>query len=811
MRGAFQDSLDRSRDELELETPFLDTRFVTQEWEDRERSSDETAPIGTGGWAGELETPFLTEYQGEAPADLEAATFGEILLELRDQEFDTAIGTLSLEAAARAEPYLMAGGEREAERFLNEWLDPLRRETEALFEQAASAVKGEQFETLTDFESSMLDRFAPQPGSVAPEFEEFFKAIGRKVGKVLSVGKTLLKKGISAVGKLVPIGAILKKIGGFAKLVLDRVIRFALKRLPPQLQPAATRLGRRLGILREAEAMEAEMAGATTPSPELPARAFDIAVAQLMLAGDEAEATAFMNEEMTSPAPHQEQPGPAELNAARERLVTRLSQLQAGESPGPAIQEFIPALLPALKVALTVIGRQRVVNFLGGLLTRLIRPLVGAQMARPLSRALADAGLRMIALEAEAESPEREAARAVAATLEDTVRQLAEFGFEQFDQLDEAPDQQQLLEAVATEAFFRSAIAHMPPGLLDVRRLAEREMYLETAGPAGVWAMRPSPRYKKYTRIFDVTVTPQTAARLRSFGTETLAASLRARGVQLPAKARVHLYEAIPGTVLSAIALLEKKVPGLGSAGEAAWSQFHPLTTEAAGLLLNEPGLGRDLGRNFLESRHRIGVGQRFYVLELPRGGGSVVGPKCSPSQLNVAIDLRSSQVRVYLYLGEADAQRILAAGPKVGADAAVQFLNGLRHAVTSMAQGPSNHVKIYQEFSGDLQGEEFWQAALAEAGKKLLAYFLEELGKALLSLLKAALIAYLNRRFEEFAEATRKPACGVTLVFTFNHPGLKVLQVILARRLPGMGDVRAAVGALRPPSVGIVAGFRGA
>jgi hypothetical protein len=801
---------DQQAEGFELETPFLGTQFTTEAWQQRERGNG-VATLDEQSWAPQVETPFLTEYQGEAPANLEFTAFGETLLELHDEQFNGAVANLALEAAARAEQFSASGGEAASEQLLGEWLDPLRRETEALFERVAEAAGQQQLEAAGENEvNTFLERFAPQPGAVAPEFEELFQQFFGKIGKVLRAGVNLAKKGIAAVGKILPIGAILKRLVGFVRPLLGRVIRFALNRLPPALRPAATLLGRRLGILRETASFETAMPGTASEEAEAPAFELDVSVASLMFARDEAEVELLVAEEAAGgPIPGEASPT-SNLDAARERFVSQFAQLQPGESAGPVVQQFIPAILPVLRVALTVIGRQRVVNFLAGHLARLITSSVGPQAATALSRALVDTGLRLITLEAEAEAPPNEAARAVAATLEDTVRQLAEVGFEQFDQLDESPEQQRVLETLATEAFFQSAIAHMPAQLLDARRLDEREMMPEMAGEAGVWASRPRPRYKKYTRVFEITLTAQTAARVRSFGTTPLAAFLRARGVRPPVKVRVHLYEAIPGTVLSRIALLERRVPGLGSGAEAAWSQIHPLTTEAAGLLLNEPGLGRDVAAGFLETRHRIGVGQRFFYLELPRGAGA--GPKSGrPSELNLAIDLRSSQVRVYWYVGETDAQRIVAAGPRVGPATAVQLFLGLQRALTSLAGGPTRHVKIYREMTGELEGEEFWQAALAEAGKKLLAEFLFELGKALLSLLKAAIVAYLNTRLAEFTTATRNPADGVTLIFTFNHPGLRVLQVLLARRLPSLADVRAAIGALRPPSVGIVAGFRGA
>jgi hypothetical protein len=413
----------------------------------------------------------------------------------------------------------------------------------------------------------------------------------------------------------------------------------------------------------------------------------------------------------------------------------------------------------------------------------------------------------MITLEAEAEAPPQLAARAVAATLEDTVRRVANFGFEHFSSLDESTDQRQLLEAVATEAFFEAAMNHVPAHLLDARRLAERELYFETTGEVGIWAYRPKPRYKKYTRIFDVTLNPQNVANVGSFGTTTLRAFLAARGVQLPVKAKVHLYEAIPGTTLSRIAALERRVPGLGSGGEAARSQIHPLTTEAAGAILGQRALGRDVDPRFRESRQRITVGQRFYFLELPHAGA---GPQKHrrPSEVNLTIDLRASQIRLYAFLSEADAQRIVAASPSASAATAVQLLFGLASgAVQSLRTGGlSKHVRLLREAP---EAEDYWQAIAGAAGKKMQDWIIGQLIDALLNMLKAALMSYFNARLAEFAKAVRNAADGVTLVFTYNHPGLRILQVLLNGKLPSWSDVRSAARALKMPSVDVVPGFK--
>lgn len=42
----------------------------------------------------------------------------------------------------------------------------------------------------------------------------------------------------------------------------------------------------------------------------------------------------------------------------------------------------------------------------------------------------------------------------------------------------------------------------------------------------------------------------------------------------------------------------QRKTPGLGSGVAAAFSKIHPLDVKSAGLLLGEPGLGRDVVRS---------------------------------------------------------------------------------------------------------------------------------------------------------------------------------------------------------------------
>ena len=76
-------------------------------------------------------------------------------------------------------------------------------------------------------------------------------------------------------------------------------------------------------------------------------------------------------------------------------------------------------------------------------------------------------------------------------------------------------------------------------------------------------------------------------------------------------EAEVRLYETLPGATLADIAREESE----GATGMSE-SQLHPLTPQAAGLLLGEPRLGRHMPAG--SGRWNVGVGQRLYALSVP-------------------------------------------------------------------------------------------------------------------------------------------------------------------------------------------------
>ena len=69
------------------------------------------------------------------------------------------------------------------------------------------------------------------------------------------------------------------------------------------------------------------------------------------------------------------------------------------EDLAPAVEQFVPALLGALKLGISLIGRPKVVGFLAKYLGQLIQKWVGPQDSGALSNAIVDTGLRLVSLE----------------------------------------------------------------------------------------------------------------------------------------------------------------------------------------------------------------------------------------------------------------------------------------------------------------------------------------------------------------------------------------------------------------------------
>lgn len=613
----------------------------------------------------ELDSPFLRDtYAQEAPSPLEAE-FAQLLGELHDESFTELVREMAAEAVAQHLPELNTEfSDREAaaanaEHVLSQHFAPLADHAEMMLERFAQSLGRYDVQALTAEEvDRVAEQFHPMTGQLSPTFEEFLGKLFKKATGFVKGAVNMAKKGLAAVGKL-GLGPILAKLKKFVWPLLKRVVQMALNRLPAGVRPLAQKLAAKLLGTREAEVLEAE-AGAGLPATatgEHIQLEFDVQVVQTLFAGDEAEMEQFAAESIGQSQMQLFDPV-GELQRARERLVGELGRLQQGQDATPVIQNFLPAALLALqpiaKIAVTIIGRPKVVDFVAKLLAKLIERYVGAEGAQALSRAVADVGLSLIGLEVTDHNRERLGYETLGATLEQTVTNL----LAQPEYMFESPA---LLEAAVLQSFEGAVKSSFPPQLLKY----QMRPVGDDPSKQGVFVPMPSNSrrkyYRKYSKALPLEIPWAMAEKIKTYGMFTLADFFRDQ-LLLPAnqtvRAKAHVYEAVVGSWLGYISQMETSVPGLGSYSRQAYFQFHPLTVEAATELLREPGLGKDVDPVYLAGREALTVGQRVYYLEIPglsRGGG---GGTLS-SYIRIEVDLKRVEIRVYIYLSEKASQEI--------------------------------------------------------------------------------------------------------------------------------------------------------
>ena len=725
----------------ELESPFRGGVSFTERPE-TEGLEPELEFTGTARFQ-ELQSPFASRIVTTAEVDERAEAFRDLLGELRDEAFEEAVARLANEAAAlhlasqaswssaEAAPSL-AVSELEA------WIEPLAAEADRLLEDMAARLANEEIETLRESElDTLLESFQTDAGSLPESFEQFLGGLLKKAKKVVKGAWRLAKKGVQAAGRVLPLGILLKKLSGLVRPLLRRVLQRAIGRLPAGVRPLAQRLAARF-----AGELEAEVDGASMENDGL-GREFDVHVASLALAADEPELNGLLSEVETE-AGQESGDRLAELDDARARLAEQLVELPAGESPVPALEQFIPAVmaaLPAIRLGISAVGRDRVVRFLADRIGSLIGSMVGPESARVLARPIVDVGLRMLSLESPPASETTLGGEALASTAEETVRQVLALPAHAFED-------GLRMEAEAQQAFAEAAARNVPNEFLRPD-LPERE----TAGEGGVWVLmprvaRPHYRYKKYSRVFLVPVSRQTARSIPVTDGGTLEATLLDRGVtSWPAQAEVHLYEAVPGTALGHVARFEMEgdVP-LGEALE----EFQPLTPESASLLLREPALGRPAAVPDGRSAGGLRPGQRFYRLKLREARRGSARPR---RRLRVVLDLLQSepQIRVQVALSEREGQVLAERLDKRHLPWAVAWLKQ-RYERTAPALLAARLLAVGTRLPG---------ITLTQARAR-------DLGAQMTEAMTAALTAFLRQRHQELTAAVREPQQGLTITFAF-------------------------------------------
>jgi hypothetical protein len=803
-----------------VRTPFLDADSFARE----EMESVPPVRAASGPWS-----PFLSVYEadeGENQADepLREA-YAALVNDLYDEEFDEALFELLTSARTIHEDHLTAGHSlAEADRIVTQHFSELVRESESVLDRMTREFGARDAVALEGELEAFADNYVPA-APLEPEFEDFLGKLIKKVGKgVTSVAKAAAK-GVASLA----LGPVLNKIKALVKPLLNQVLQKAIGKLPVAVQPTARKLAERLGLAPKPPAPEPPTdAGAgtgmdagsvaTPPEPALdptgdvgsPVQAgvgadvpemqleFDRQVAEAMLESDESAFELELARTRASSNGQAARPVFTDLDQARQQLMFELENLKEGESPAPYVENFLPAVLPAVNVAMKLIGRARVVNFLAGFLGKLIANLVGPQHAPALSRAMVDAGLKLVNLEAPDGEASRLASSAVVATLEETLVRVASLP-------NHVLDNQQLLEGFTLEAFEQAAAANLPALFADATYKKRPEL-LE-GGVNASWVMVPlrRPRYKRCSRTFNVTITPHMAEAIEGFDGASLSEYFQDQ-LSLPEgedlEAEIHLFEVIPGGTTTDIARHEAEVSGLGATDEATLSQLQPLTNEAAAVLLGKPALGRAL-RPGVDVR-TVPPGQRVYHMVVGRRPLTVPGTRNRRrvrrlARVYVIIDAPNDQIRVLVFLSEVKTQRLavrLRQQTHAGA-IAVQFQKLLAKRLPAILHG-RRPTRLRIVHPGVAPGADN-HAMLGRLPGLVPPAFVARLQEWL----TAAFADFVKNSSAKLLAASEHPADGVTLVFTIEHPaGLKELGQALSQKSGAAGNIAGAIANAPAPTV---------
>lgn len=780
------------------QSPFLDIgSFAADELKVAEEQEWSSAGY-------EIDSPFQSVYElekQEGMVSAEAEEFASFISELYDREFDEVVYQLVNEAAdlyeTRFEGEFPIGvaQQKEARHMLEEHFAPLVTEIETLLESVAEDIEPRDLDTMSEAEIDVLFEQYKPIRELSPNFERLWGWIKKKAKKALKKGVNWAKKKAKGLAKKL-LRAALKKLKKYIKPWINKIIGFAINKLPKKYRPLARKLAQRLGIKKEIEEGEPveqdeEMTGDVTQFQQ----EFDFLFANLLFAGDESEQEIILAEVRTeSESQLAAEDLLGRLDEAREQFVDGLGRLKEDEDAAPLLENFIPAVLPLVKLGIKFYGRPKLVKFLAKYVAKLIKRFIGPKYTGPLSRAIVDAGLRLIHLETEPEDEMHAAGEAVAATVEETVRRVAELPEYFFDN-------EELLEGFLLETFESAAAANLPP-VLPEKVYHERPELRETTRLKGTWLWRPGGRkkrkyYKKFTRKLEVEIDPHLAQEVRTWGGVSLATFLQDRFGMPPGnkiKAHIHLYEAIPGTWLSRISKYEKGVAGLGTAARTAWSQFHPLTPGTAAMLFRQPGLGRSVSPKYLAHPFNICVGQRFYFLEIPGASvpmmtvdsGAYNNHRCCSGHLT--LDFPGDRIQVFIFLGESEAQKIAV---KLRQQLPSGMVIPLLRSVVAAGLGTAFTVGMYHQVK-IVYGGAVLSRSPAEALKKIPPVILEDLVKKLTEWIERSLDKHLGQQAQGFIAATQDPALGLTIALRFdNPPGLSLLRRFLAGEAVALRDIR--------------------
>jgi hypothetical protein len=536
-------------------------------------------------------SPFSNEaeyevVEGEWESDPKANQYFEMLAELHDNEFESAVDNMVMELQEQLSNFEANSpfvNQEQTSQLANNYLQPVLAESQRLFEAMANELEALPLQQLSEMEleTAMDNVYINRETNFSPAQEFFLKKLANKA-------RSVIKKVAKIAKKASPVHAILKRLGPMVKPMFERILNKVLNRLPPAVQDAARQLAKKLFKKVNVDTVEAtgdedtsggedatesntedqnigsEGEGPTTyPSQNIQAE-FDHFLTRAVNTDNEAEYENIVAEYEQLANTEYEQ---VNFESAKHQFLNELTNLKEGEDPTPALENFLPAAIKAahkiLKVGINLIGRPKVVTFIANLLAKWISKYIGEEKAKSLSMVVADKGLKLMKLEAnEQEADVKPVYEALVNTVEEVVNKVNNFS-------EEVLNNQELLTYETYQAFEQAAAAYFPDNAI---RYEARES--ETGN--GYW--KDKGKYLKHTKVFETQLTAAQFKNIKTFGGITLDAFIKdTLGITTKdaLAVKVHLYQAKKGTTISSIALHEKNVPGLGTASRSAYNQLH--------------------------------------------------------------------------------------------------------------------------------------------------------------------------------------------------------------------------------------------
>ena len=190
-----------------------------------------------------LNVPFADLEQGDQ-FDEANALFESMLTELHDDDFNESLAGLAEETEQATDDRFQgeaAHNPDQREAFARSYLSPVQFEADQYLATLESGMHEADPVTLSeDAFDTLLDRFDPEGSDLTPASEEFIGKLVKKAKRVVrKVANVARQAGKLAMPLLAP---ILKKLRKLVRPLLERVLRFAIGRLPEPLRPAARSL-----------------------------------------------------------------------------------------------------------------------------------------------------------------------------------------------------------------------------------------------------------------------------------------------------------------------------------------------------------------------------------------------------------------------------------------------------------------------------------------------------------------------------------------------------------------------------------------